>query len=214
MQGARTTRTFVPELFRQFGKQPLRAGKRAGQRIADPHGDRRRRRLAFLHHVEMGVEGRDLIDLGERELHFLRQGGEMGGREMTVMVLNQMQMLDQEIAPARPIGQQARALPRALSDRPGGPSACAAAGAARRPRAGWAARSAAARSGSSCPFKAQKRQLKQSWVRFRSCPLQPAATLGLIGAAAIAVGPARPAPRPKNNFNRCANSKILRNIEF
>ncbi len=94
------------QLFRQFGKQPLGAKQRAGQRIADPHGNRRRRRLAFLHHIEMGVEGRHLVDLGERKLHFLRQGGKVRGREMTVMVLNQMQMLDEEIAPARPIGQQ------------------------------------------------------------------------------------------------------------
>ena len=54
----------------------------------------------------MGVEGRDLIDFGERELHLLRQGGEMRGRQMTVMVLDEMQMLDQQIAPPRPIGEQ------------------------------------------------------------------------------------------------------------
>src|SRR5579864_3453717 len=54
----------------------------------------------------MGVEGRDLIDFGERKLHLLRQGDEMRGRQMTVMVLNEMQMLDQKIAPPRPVGEQ------------------------------------------------------------------------------------------------------------
>ena len=54
----------------------------------------------------MGVEGRDLIDFGERELHLLRQGGQMRGGQMTVMILDEMQMLDQEIAPPRPVGQQ------------------------------------------------------------------------------------------------------------
>jgi hypothetical protein len=51
-------------------------------------------------HVEMGVEGRDLVDLGERELHLLRQRGEVRGGEITVAVLDEVQMLDQEIAPA------------------------------------------------------------------------------------------------------------------
>ena len=54
----------------------------------------------------MGVEGRDLVDFGERELHLLRQGGEMRGGQMAVMVLDEMQMLDQQIAPPRPVGQQ------------------------------------------------------------------------------------------------------------
>jgi len=54
----------------------------------------------------MGIEGRDLVDLGERELHLLRQGGEMRGREIIVAVLDQMQMLDEEIAPAFAIAEQ------------------------------------------------------------------------------------------------------------
>jgi hypothetical protein len=61
---------------------------------------------AFLHHVEMGVEGRDLVHLGERELHLLRQRGEMRGGEMAVAVLDQVQVLDQEIAPALALAQQ------------------------------------------------------------------------------------------------------------
>ena len=61
---------------------------------------------AVLHHVEMRVEGRDLVDFGERELHLLRERGEMRGGEMAVVVLDQMQMLDQQIAPARPVGEQ------------------------------------------------------------------------------------------------------------
>ena len=45
----------------------------ARERIAHAHGQRRRRRLAFLHHVEVVVERRDLVHLGHRELHL---GGE------------------------------------------------------------------------------------------------------------------------------------------
>ena len=89
------------ELRRKIAQQMLGARHRAGERIAHPHRDRRRRRLAFLHHVEMRVEGRDLVDLGQRKLHLGRERGEMRGREMPVSVLDQVQMLDQEIASAR-----------------------------------------------------------------------------------------------------------------
>ena len=65
-----------------------------------------RRRRAVLHHVEMRIESRDLVDLGQRHLHLVRQRGEMRGGQMAVMVLDQMQMLDQQIAPARPVGEQ------------------------------------------------------------------------------------------------------------
>src|ERR1700691_3906414 len=54
----------------------------------------------------MGVEGRNLVHFGEREPHLLRQRGKMGGGQMSVVILNEVKMLDQEIAPARPVGQQ------------------------------------------------------------------------------------------------------------
>ncbi len=73
MQGARTTRTSRPSLRRQVAQQVLGARHRAGERVAHAHRDGRRRRLAFLHDVEMRVEGRDLVDLGQRELHLLRR---------------------------------------------------------------------------------------------------------------------------------------------
>ena len=131
MQGARTTRTSVPSLSGSSCEQLLGARHRAGQRIAHAHGDRRRRRLAFLHHVEMRVEGRDLVDLGQRHLHLGGERGEMRGGEMAVVVLDEMQMLDQQIAPARPVGRAARAPRRARPGRPGGPWACAAGGGGR-----------------------------------------------------------------------------------
>jgi GAF domain-containing protein len=54
----------------------------------------------------MSVERRDLVDFGERELHLLRQRGEMRGGEISVAVLDQVQMFDQEIAPALAVAQQ------------------------------------------------------------------------------------------------------------
>ncbi len=94
------------ELVRQLAQEMLGAGHGAGERIAHPHRDRGRRRLAFLHHVEMGVEGRDLVDLGQRELHLLRQRGKMRGGEIAIAILDQVQILDEQIAPALPVAQQ------------------------------------------------------------------------------------------------------------
>src|ERR1700687_613103 len=54
----------------------------------------------------MRVEGCDLIDLGQSEPHFLCQSGEMRGREMTVAILDQVQMLDQQIAPTLTLAKE------------------------------------------------------------------------------------------------------------
>ena len=54
----------------------------------------------------MRVEGRDLINLGQGEPHLGRQSSEMRGREMTVTILDEMQMLDQQIAPALAVAKQ------------------------------------------------------------------------------------------------------------
>ena len=106
MQGARTTRTSRAEPIRQIAQKMLGARHGAGERIADPHRDRGRRRLVLFHDIEVGVEGRDLVDLGERKLHLLRQRGEMRGGEIAVAVLDQVQVLDQQIAPALALAEQ------------------------------------------------------------------------------------------------------------
>ena len=106
MQGARTTRTPGPSFAGQSLQQILRARHRAGERVAHAHRDRRGRGLALLHDIEMRVEGRDLVDFGLRELHLGGERREMRGGEMAVAVLDQMQMLDQQIAPARSVAEQ------------------------------------------------------------------------------------------------------------
>ena len=78
----------------------------AGQAVAHAHRERRRRRLALLDHVEMGVEGRDLVDLGLGKAHLVGKRRQMRRRQMAVAVLDQVEMLDQEIAPARPLAEQ------------------------------------------------------------------------------------------------------------
>ena len=67
----------LAEFLRKFVEQFFRAAHGAGKRVADPDGDCGRRRVALLHHVEVRVERRDLIDLGERQFHFGRERNEM-----------------------------------------------------------------------------------------------------------------------------------------
>ncbi len=95
-----------PAAVLQFVQQLFRAQHGAGQRIADANGQRRDIGLALLHHVEMGVEGRGLEHFRERKLHLVGEGREMGGGNLVIFVLDQMQMLDQEIAPPRPVAEQ------------------------------------------------------------------------------------------------------------
>ena len=54
----------------------------------------------------MRVEGRDLVDLGLRHLHLVGERGEMRRREVAVVILDEVEMLDQQVAAARPVGEQ------------------------------------------------------------------------------------------------------------
>ncbi len=68
---------FASELARQILHELLGTGHCARQRVAHAHSNRRRRPLAFLHDIEVRVESRDLINFGERHLHFERKRREM-----------------------------------------------------------------------------------------------------------------------------------------
>jgi hypothetical protein len=54
----------------------------------------------------MSVEGRDLVDLGLRQAHFLRQRSQVACRQVTVAILNLMQVLDEQITAPGFIPQQ------------------------------------------------------------------------------------------------------------
>ena len=90
----------------QRGKQRLRSRQLAGQAVAHPDGQIGRRGLAFAPWVEMGVERRHLPDLGHAQRHLLGQRAQMGGGKLAVRILDQVQELDQQIAPPRTIPQQ------------------------------------------------------------------------------------------------------------
>ena len=68
-----------PEGVAQGVEQLMRARQLACNRIADANGDGWRRRLALLHHVEVVIKGRDLVDLGQRELHLRGESHQMCG---------------------------------------------------------------------------------------------------------------------------------------
>ena len=91
-------------------QQFFRAQHGAGQGIADPDGQRRDVGLALLHHVEMRIEGRGLEHLGEGELHLVGERREVGRGNLVIFVLDEVQMLDQEVAPPRPVAEQKRDL--------------------------------------------------------------------------------------------------------
>ncbi len=95
-----------PELLLQRRQQVLAAKHGAGQAVADAHGQFRDVGLAILHHVEVGVEGCGLEHLGEGQSHLVGQGGQVIGRDLAEGVLDQMQVLDQQVALARALAQQ------------------------------------------------------------------------------------------------------------
>ena len=103
---AHAGRTHHPHLRRiqsvaEVGKKPLPAEHGAGEAVADADGDGRGRRLAFLHDVEMGVEGGRLENLGLRQAQLLGQRPDVGGREVAERLLEAMEMLDQKITTTR-----------------------------------------------------------------------------------------------------------------
>jgi hypothetical protein len=60
----------------------------------------------------MVVEGGDLVDLGERHAHFLRERRQVRGSQVAVSVLNAVQVLDQQVAPTGRAAEQPAHLPQ------------------------------------------------------------------------------------------------------
>jgi len=60
----------------------------------------------FVNDIEMRVKGRRLEDLHEGEPHLVGERGKMRSGQLPVCVLNEMEMLDQQIAAARSVAEQ------------------------------------------------------------------------------------------------------------
>jgi hypothetical protein len=87
-------------------EQPFASEQRTGDAVADANRCLRRRILPIEHDIEMRVKRCDLIHLGERESHLLRQGDKVRRAKAPVLILNQMKVLDQKIPAPRPDAQQ------------------------------------------------------------------------------------------------------------
>ena len=90
----------------EIAQQGHRAGELAAEAVADPHRQRRRRFLVVHDDVEMGVERGDLVDLDEGQPHLLGERRQMARIEAAEMVLQQVQVLDQQIAPPLAVAEQ------------------------------------------------------------------------------------------------------------
>ena len=121
MHGARTTRTLSP---RAAGSDSSRArAPPSSQEILS------QTRTVIggggsspsVENVEVRIERRDLVDLGHRQAHLVGEGGEMGGGDAVPSVLNQMQMLDEQVAVAGAVPEQLADLVESGLDRPAAP---------------------------------------------------------------------------------------------
>jgi len=54
----------------------------------------------------MVVKAGNLVHFYWSELHFMGEGNQVSRRQMAIAILDEMQMFDQEVPPARGIGQQ------------------------------------------------------------------------------------------------------------
>ncbi len=90
----------------QIGNEFLGALHFANQAVANPDGNLGRRDLAFAHHVEMRIKRRHFVDRGLRQTHLFRERGEMGQRQMTKLVLDQVQVFDQQVGRAFSLAEQ------------------------------------------------------------------------------------------------------------
>ncbi len=85
------------EAGREPFAQGLGAGQLAGERIADPHRDLRRRRLVVVDHVEVGIEGGRLVDRRHGQRHVGGQRPQFRQGEVAMSILKDMEVLDQPV---------------------------------------------------------------------------------------------------------------------
>ena len=85
--------------------QRLSAGQFAADAVADPYGQRWDGLVTFADNVEVGVERGDFIRLSEGHAKNVAEGAEVGGRDLVVGVLNEMEVFDQQVASARAVAK-------------------------------------------------------------------------------------------------------------
>ena len=97
----------VAEPVAQLVEQRARAPNSAQVRLSQTRTvSSRRRRLVVHDDVEMRIERGDLVDLDQRQPHLLGERREMARVQAAVMVLQQVQVLDQQVAPPLAVAEQ------------------------------------------------------------------------------------------------------------
>jgi hypothetical protein len=96
----------IAKLAAKIFEQPQRTGELTAQAVAHSHGQRRGRHLAVHDNIEMSIKRSDLVDLDECEPHLLRKRREMPCMQAPEMVLQQVQVFDEQVAPALAFAKQ------------------------------------------------------------------------------------------------------------
>src|SRR6516162_11473215 len=90
----------------EIGEKLRCPGEFAAEAVADADGDPRRGGLSIHDDVEMGVERGNLVDLDQRQPHLLGERRQMARMQAAEMVLQQMEMLDKQIATPLAVAEQ------------------------------------------------------------------------------------------------------------
>src|SRR5687767_11229766 len=86
-------------------EQRFATGEVTGDGFTDANRQRRGGRLALFYNVEVVIEGGDFEDFGWGKAHLPGKCVEVRRGEMTEMILELVEMLDQQVAPARRLAQ-------------------------------------------------------------------------------------------------------------
>jgi len=96
----------LSEGSRQSVKQILGAHQRTGETVADAHRQGWRRGLVLLDDVKVRVERGDLVYVRKRKAHLIRKRDQVTGMQATVVILQEVQVLDQQVGRARAIAEK------------------------------------------------------------------------------------------------------------
>lgn len=97
MHGARNTRPRRRELITQRRIELQRPLQPATQSFADAYG-KRGRRLVVVAQIEMRIEGRRLVDLGNANAQQIGQRHQVARTQATATVLESVQVFEQQVA--------------------------------------------------------------------------------------------------------------------
>ena len=114
MQGARTTLTSDPSDVGESVAEVIGAGHGAGQTLTHPDRDGRRRWFTLPDDIEVVIERRNLEGFRHGDGEGVGKGFQVPVGDVTIAVLDEMEVFDQEIAPRRRSTEKCGDLDRCL----------------------------------------------------------------------------------------------------